>query len=171
MGLVTAMAGCAGSDSEPAQSAAESWASAVCSSIGQWSTTIEQARTTLGNPADLSANEARETLEQVGASTRALATDLDGLGAPDTESGAEAERLVTALSEELHQQLEVVKDAAEQHPEGASQHLDRMAVVSGAAAAMASATETTIDDLRALDGASELEDAFKGADSCQDLRR
>ena len=48
--------------------------------------------------------------------------------------------------------------------------LARVSTVSGAVAQMISDAQAAVADLRVLDGAQELEDAFSSAASCEDLR-
>ena len=174
-GLPLIVSACGGSDdgsddgsgSEP--TAAESWASDVCSTVGSWTTTIADARSTLSTPRDLTANEIEATFAEVRSATSTLVDGLGDLGAPDTEAGDEAEKRLTSLSEQLQKQADVVDDAAGDQPQGMGERLARVSTVSGAVATMISDAQKAVADIRALDGAQELEDAFKSTASCKDL--
>ncbi|WP_299931517.1 hypothetical protein [uncultured Nocardioides sp.] len=157
-----------GSADEP--TAAETWASDVCSTVGAWTTTVEDARTTLSTPRDLSVDELEATVTEVSDATSTLVDDLGGLGTPDTESGDEAEQRIASLSEQLQEQAAVVEDGSGGEPQGMEELLTRVSTVTGAVAQMISDTQAAVADLRTLDGAQELEDAFSSAASCEDLR-
>lgn len=172
-GLVVGLAvvpGC-GSDDDAASepTAAESWASDLCSSVGDWTTTMKDARSTLSEPRDLSVDEVEATFTEVRTATSTLVEDLGDLGAPDTEAGDEAGELVSSLSEDLQAQAAVVEDASNDQPQGMGEVLARVSSVTGAVAQMISDTQATVTDLGALDGAQEMEDAFADTASCQDL--
>jgi hypothetical protein len=173
--LVATGAGCGGSDdgsddSADEPTAAESWADDLCSSVAAWTTTMEDARTTLSNPRELSAADLETTIDQVRSSTSTLVDDLGDLGTPDTEAGDAAEERLTALSDEMESQSAVVEEAAGSEADSLQQRLERASTVTGAAAAMVSEAKAAIADLRELDGAQELQDALESTASCQDLR-
>ena len=172
VGLPVVASGCSASDddsgSEP--TAAESWAADVCSTVGAWTTTITDARTTLSTPRDLSVDEIESTFAEVRSATSTLVDELGDLGAPDTEAGDEAQKRIESLSDQMHEQADIVQDASGDPPQGMSELLTRVSTVSGAVAQMIADAQSAIADLRALDGAQELEDAFAGTTSCQDLK-
>jgi hypothetical protein len=169
--LVVTAAGCSdsgdGSGDEP--TAAESWAGDLCSSVGAWTTTIDEARATLANPRELSVTDVQSTIEKVRTSTSTFVSDLGDMGAPDTEAGDAAAQRVSSLSDSLEQQASVMEKAAGTQPDGLEQRLARVSTVSGAAATMASETKKAVSDIRELDGAAELQDAMESSSSCQDL--
>ena len=170
--LALVVSGCSesedGSGSEP--TAAESWASDVCSTVGAWTTTVKDARATLSTPRDLSVDEIEATFTELRTATSTLVDELGDLGVPDTEAGDEAEERISSLSEQLQDQAAVVDDASGDQPQGMGELLASVSTVSGAVAQMISDTQAAVADLRVLDGAQELEDAFSSAASCEDLR-
>jgi hypothetical protein len=174
--LVVTGAGCgsdddSGGDSADEPTAAESWADDLCTSVGAWTTTMEEARTTLSEPRELSAADLEATVDQVRSATSTLVSDLDALGAPDTEAGDAATERLSAMSDEIESQSAVVEEAAGSEPENLQQRLERASTVTGAASAMVSEAKAAITDLGELDGAQELQDAIEGTASCQDLRQ
>ncbi|WP_244928460.1 hypothetical protein [Nocardioides sp. W7] len=169
-GLVATGAGCQDSDDSSAEATAtESWAAELCSNVGEWTTTMDDARTVLSNPSDLSLDDLESTIDQVAGATDELAADLRELDAPDTEAGDEAAARLTSLAQELESQGETVQEATSDEPETAEERLTSVSSVSGAAAAMAAEAKSAVADLRELDGAQELQDAFADAASCQEL--
>lgn len=172
-GLALVLSACGQSDdgsaSEP--TAAESWASDVCTTVSAWRSTLTDARETLSTPRDLSAAEIEATFTEVRTATSTLVDELAGLGSPDTEAGDEAEERISSLSEQLQEQAAVVEDSSGDQAQGMGELLTRVSTVSGAVAQMISDTQAAVSDLRTLDGAQELEDAFSSAASCQDLTR
>lgn len=170
-GLALVASGCGASDDDAADepTAAESWASDVCSTVGAWTSTVQDARTTLSTPRDLSANEVEATFTEIGDATSTLVEELGDLGAPDTEAGDEAQARISTLSEQLQAQADVVEEATGDQPQGMGELLARVSTVTGAVAQMVSDAQAAVADLRVLDGAQELEDAFASATSCEDL--
>ena len=107
--LLTAVAaglvGCGSGDDEGDQaSAAETWASDVCSTALDWRTTIEDVKNTLSDTGSLSADVIRDAVDDVENATASLVADLGEVGVPDTEAGDEAAAEVTTLSEKLQEQ-------------------------------------------------------------------
>jgi len=178
--LAAGTASCGDSDSEadqpaaeasPTASAAEAWASDLCSSLGAWTTTIDQAREQLSEPRDLSVDEVEATSDQVVAASSTLLTQLGSMGAPDTDAGDEAQARLSSLSDDLEAEREVVETAVAEQPSTMQERLQRVSTVTGAAAAMAAEAQSAVADLAALDGAAELQAAFASSDSCQELGR
>lgn len=170
-GLALVASGCGESDDGSAAepTAAESWASDVCTTVGAWTSTVADARTTLSTPRDLSANEIEATFAEVSTATSTLVDELGDLGAPDTEAGDEAQDRISSLSEQLQAQADVVEDATSDQPQGMGELLASVSTVTGAVAQMISDAQAAVTDLGALDGAQELQDAFTDADSCAEL--
>ncbi len=170
-GLALVVSGCGESnDSADEPTAAESWASDVCSTVGAWTSTVQDARTTLSTPRDLTVAEIEATFTEVGDATSTLVQELGDLGAPDTEAGDEAQERISSLAEQLQTQADVVEDATSDQPGGGGELLASVSTVTGAVAQMISDAQAAIADLRVLDGAQELEDAFASAASCEELR-
>lgn len=170
-GLALVVSGCGQSDEDSASepTAAESWASDVCTTVGAWTTTLQDARTTLSKPRELSAADVEATFDEVRTATSTLVDELGDLGAPDTEAGDEAEDRISSLADQLQEQADIVEGTSSDQPQGMGELLDSVSTVSGAVAQMISDTQAAVADLRVLDGAQELEDAFANAASCKDL--
>jgi hypothetical protein len=169
--LALVASGCGQSDDDTASepSAAESWAAPVCTTVGARTTTLKDPKETLSTPRDLSAADIESTFAEVRTATSTLVDELGDLGVPDTDAGDQAEERVSSLSDQLEEQATVVEDASGDQPQGMGELLASVSTVSGAVAQMISDTQAAVADLRALDGAQELEDAFKDTAACQDL--
>lgn len=174
---VLALSGCGSSSESPSPSSsatvgssAEAWAGQVCSAAGEWTTAIHAAEDTLSDTANLSADELRGALSDVSDATDTLVTDLGSLQPPQTEAGQQAQQDLTTLSEQLRQQEDVVKKALNDSSASLPQLLAQVSTVTGAVSAMLNDAETTVDNLRSLDAADELQQAFADAPSCQDLQ-
>jgi hypothetical protein len=158
------------SDPEDEQSATEAWAGDVCSTVGSWLDAITDAQAALTDPADLSADTLGGAFDGVVTATDTLITDLGDLGPPETEAGDEAAAEVSTLSDDLEEQRAAITAATDQAAGTVPGLLSQVSTVSGAIAAMLTDVSAAVDNLRQLDGADELEQAFQDASACQDLR-
>jgi hypothetical protein len=156
-------------DSGAQVSPAEDWASDVCTAVGTWKDAVDEASKKLSDSEDLSADEIRSAVTSVDDATQTLVSDLEGIGAPDTEAGAEAQQQVTDLSNKLSAHATVIEDAVNGGSDSAGSLLASISAVTGALSTMLSDTETAVDSIKKLDGADELNDAFENAESCQNL--
>jgi hypothetical protein len=168
--LTLAVAACGGSSENDESSQAEAWADDVCSVVGAWRDSLVEAQSTLGDVGNLSANDVRDTFEEVDSATADLVSGLEDIGAPETDAGDEAEEELTTLSEQLREQADIVRDAVDQDGSTPSELLARVSTVTGAVSTMITDAASTVEDIRQLDGAEELQDAFESASGCQDLR-
>jgi hypothetical protein len=182
--LVLAAAGCGSSDGSdgssseggPTQSSSaadgqelSAWADDVCSAASEWVTAVDAAQTTLSDKANLSANGVRSALDGVATATDSLVTDLTGLGPPDTAAGDQAQAALSALATQLRQQQDEIAGATSQSPTTAGELLTNVSTITGALATMVTGAAATMESIRQLDGAEELESAFKANPNCQQL--
>ena len=86
-----AAAGCGGSDdetdSEPDPTAA--WASDFCSAVTTWTDELQGITSQFTDTSNLSEEGIQSAADDVKSSTQTLVDDLEGLGAPPTDSGDE----------------------------------------------------------------------------------
>ena len=159
-------AGCGGSDDTPS---AESWADDVCSAISTWRSSITDAAQSVtdGNVTKESVDDAIGEMKDA---TDKLTNDLQDLGAPDTEAGEQAKDQADKLSNQLQDGAQKIEDAT-QGVSGASEALAAVSTITGTLSTMTSQVTAAFNSLRNIDAAAELEDAFKNADSCQDLTK
>jgi hypothetical protein len=159
---VLAATGCGGDGNEV--SASTQWAGELCTAINTWRNSIATTASSLAS------NPTREGLEQAAdeaeATTRTLIDTVQGLGAPDTESGQEARAAVDSLATSLESDVETIKSAVE----GVSDVqglLDAASTVTKTVANISAQLSSSLDDLGALrDTDDELQQSFEDADSC-----
>jgi hypothetical protein len=167
--LVASLAGCGDSSDDEGPSATDAWADDVCSSVQDWTGTLSTARDTLSDTSSLSADSIRSTVSDVSRATETFVSDLKNVGAPDTEAGGQAEQELQTLSANLAEQAQVIEDATSKQPAGLDSMLAEVSTVTGAVGKMVSDAQTAVANIRGLDGAQELEDAFTSAPTCKQL--
>ncbi len=163
--VVLAVAGCGG-DSEP--SASENYANEVCSSFSTWLTDVAEhgadghrrrPRDDEGRP-PVGRGRRRERHRQ--ARTRTWRRP----GAPDTEDGQKAKSEVESLMSQIRDQLATIQSALDSN----AGILSIASTVSASVSTALNDLETTYNNLKDLDPAGELRDAFENSDDCNSLQ-
>jgi hypothetical protein len=161
-------------EDDTAQPSATEWADSVCTSLATWRASI----TSLADvgAGTLTAESLREKLDEADAATRQLVTELRDLGAPDLESGNEAEQGLDAAAAEIQAGYEALKEDAEAAAD-ASTRTEFLQELAGLAPQFQTLLDTlaaTVENLQsgdfAQDARSELQQAFSGSASCQALQ-
>jgi len=162
LATVVLLAGCGGDES----SASEDYANSVCSSLSTWVTDVQATIQSLQESGlSTSREDIQSAFDQTRDATNALVNDLEQAGAPETEDGQAAQEQLEALGTQLRQQLDLIQEALD-----SGQGLTAIAAtVSTAVAAAANAVNTTYENLKGLDPAGELRDAFENSDDCNAL--
>ena len=159
--LALVAAGC-GSD-EPEVSATTQWAGDLCTAVDTWRDDISSVAACLSNPTRDGLEDAADEAKE---STEALIDTLRGLGAPDTESGEDAQAALDTLSDELESDLDEIEEATEDVSD-VQGLLDAASQVSTAVSSITASSVSTAGDLGALsDVGDELQDAFAEAEAC-----
>jgi membrane protein implicated in regulation of membrane protease activity len=161
--LVLALSGCGGDDGA---SASEDYADGVCSSLSNWATEVESTVKTLAD-AGLSINEddVKTALDDIKDANKTLSDDLEGLGAPETDDGNKAKSELDSLTTVISEQA----DKVEQALDSGGRATAVAGAVTTAVATAANAVDMTYQNLRQLDPAGELQDAFENSDECKSL--
>jgi hypothetical protein len=162
LATLVVLAGCGGD--EP--SASEDYANSVCSSLSTWVTDVQATIQSLQESGlSTSREDIQSAFDQTKGATDALVNDLEQAGAPETEDGQAAQEQLDALATQLRQQLDLIREALD-----SGQGLTAIAAtVSTAVSAAANAVNTTYENLKGLDPAGELRDAFENSDDCNAL--
>ena len=100
--------------------------------------------------------------------TQTLASDLKGLGKPDTPSGQQAKDSLDKLSANLQQDVATIESAVK-GVSGVSGALAVASTVTGTFATMRTLVKTTFTDLQGLDAKGELKTAFTNSSACSSL--
>ena len=162
--VVLAVAGCGG-DSEP--SASEEYANKVCSSFSTWLTDVQ---TTVQTVTDAGLGTTKEDLQSavddVSTATDTLGGDLESAGPPDTEDGQKAASEVEDLMSEIRDQLATIQSALDSN----AGILSIATTVSTSVSTALTDLESTYNNLKDLDPAGELRDAFENSDDCNSLQ-
>jgi hypothetical protein len=152
------------------QAQAEAWADDVCSPLGDWKIAVDDARATLSDKANLSANEVRGAANGVADATDSLVSDLESLEPPDTTAGDEAQAALSTLSSQLQQHKDTITSATDQSSSTPREMLANVSTVTGALATMLTDVAAAVEDIGQLDGAEKLTSAFQDTPSCQQLQ-
>jgi phage shock protein A len=155
--------GSSSSDTKPA----EDWANSVCSAITTWTSSVRQTGNDLrsGSVNKDSLNKAVNDFES---STKQLASDLKGLGRPDTSSGQKAQASVEKLANEIQSDANKIKSEIK-GASGIAGYQKALANVGATLQQMGQQVTSTFSELGNLDAKHELESAFKKADKCSTL--
>ena len=162
--LAVLAAGCGGDDSS-----AEGWADDFCSSVEDWRERVQDAAGQLAEPSALSEEELDESIREAVAASDDLLADLGELGPPDVEARDEIERELDHLESVLRERATNARAGIDQPAGSVSEALARLAALSRELAAAAASIESTIEKVRALDPAGELEQALETNDACASL--
>lgn len=165
--VLLALAACGDVAGTEDASEVETWADDVCVAVAQWQGELAMARATISDVANLSAAAVQDAVESVTTATEELAGDLERLEAPETEAGSRARDELTSLSAALDEQRQVLVDATAGSPSGLDELRDQASAAAGALRSMVRQTQETVQELRDLDGAEELSQAFADAPGCR----
>ena len=166
LGVAVLAAGCGGSDDTPS---AQSWADDVCSSINTWKDSITEAAQSVTD-GGVTKESVDNAIGDMKDATNTLTDDLKDLGAPDTDAGDQAKEQADKLSSQLQDGTQKIEDAS-QDVSGASEALAAASTITGTLSTMTSQVTAAFNNLQDLDAAGELQEAFRNADSCQDLTK
>jgi hypothetical protein len=155
-----------GTSSTTSASSTETWASGVCTSITTWQSAIKSAVSSLKS--DPSKQGLQTAAGDAKSATTALASDLKGLGKPDTSAGQQAKDSLDQLATTLKQNVDTIESAAK-GASGVSGVLSAVATVTSTAATMATQVKATFKDLNGLDAKGELKGAFASSSACDSL--
>jgi hypothetical protein len=150
------------------------WADSVCSSLADWRSSITSLADVGGGT--LTSETLRQKLGDADSATQQLVTELEGLGPPDLEAGADVEQALDDAANGLQASFQSLKAGAQD-----AANADTPAAFLQALAALAPDFQRLLDQIgettAALQSASlfgessaELERAFSEAESCQALR-
>ena len=171
LALIAAGCGSSGGSSTTATttsaSATETWASGVCTSITTWQAAMKSAT------GSVKSNPTKNGLQTAGndakAATETLASDLKGLGKPDTQAGQQAKNSLDQLSTSLQQDVATIESAVK-GASGLSGALKAVPTVTATLATMETQVKTTVTNLQGLGAKGELKTAFANSSACNSLK-
>lgn len=162
---VALLAGCGGDDDGGGGSSATDWADGLCSAITEWTESVQTTSDSL-KAGNLSEDSLRDAAEDIKSATEEFVDDVRGLGAPETDSGEEAKEELDQLADSVDENVKDIEDAVD--GDGGSLGAT-VGAVTEALSAMGQQLAATFTALEGLDPGGELEDAFRDAESCDEL--
>lgn len=164
-GLVAALiaVGCGG-DGGGGGSSAEDWANGLCTAINEWTESVQDTSESLKS-GNLSETSLRDAAEDFQGATEEFVEDVRDLGAPDTEAGDRAQEEIDELADSVEENAAEIDEAIE---DGGGLG-ETVSAVTQALSAMGQQLAATFTALEEADAGSELEEAFRDAESCDDL--
>ena len=147
-------------------SATDTWASGVCSSITTWQAAIKSAAGSVKS--DPTKNGLQTAAGDAKSATETLASDLKGLGKPDTASGQQAKDSLDQLSTSLQKDVTTIENTVK-GISGLSGVLAAVPTVTATLATMETEVKTTFTSLQGLDAKGELKSAFASSSACTSL--
>ena len=162
------VAGCGGSSSSSSSPSPQDWADSLCSSITTWSNSVKTAGESLKS-GSLSKGDLKNTTSEIKSATNTFADDLKGLGKPDTEGGDKAKSTLDTLSDQLTQDVDSIKKAADDASAGSGGIVKAISSVSATLTTAGNQVQTAFSSLQQLDTKGELEKAFENSASCKKL--
>ena len=165
--LVLALAAACGGGTESDPAAA--WANGFCSSLTTWANQLQTSVDSLTS-GSITMDSVSTAIDDVKGATDTLKSDLQGLGAPDTSDGQQAQDSVTTLADDLEADVEKIRAAFE----GASGVSELPAALSTATATIATMQDqitTTYNTLQGLDPEGQLNAALQNSQDCQQLQQ
>jgi ABC-type transporter Mla subunit MlaD len=165
-GLLAAAVLLAGCGGDSGSSASEDYANDVCGDVSSWVADIEDTLESLGDKGlSVTQEDLQAAVDDTKNSTETLVRDLDELDPPETDAGTEAKTELDKLASQLQQQL----DTIEQTLNGSGPPLMQVSTITAAVSTAAKEIQSAYDNLKGLDPAGELQDAFRNADECKTL--
>jgi hypothetical protein len=163
---VLALAAGCGGDNDDGGNDPTAWANDLCSAITTWQNALGDSVRSIGT-AGLSRASLQSAADDARDSTDAFIDEVTGLGAPDTQAGAEAKDTVDEFAADLREGVDDVEGALESSTTIAG----AITEVTNTLTTMGNQLTSTLTQLGQLDAQGELEQAFRDADSCDSLVR
>jgi hypothetical protein len=159
-----AVAGCGGDDGNGGGSSATEWADGLCSAITEWTESVQATSNSLKG-GNLSEDSLKEAADDFKTATQEFVDEVRALGAPDTESGEQAKEEIDQLGDSVEENVREIEEAVDDGGNLAT----TVSAVTTALSAMGEQLAAAFTSLEQLDPGGELEDAFRDAESCDQL--
>lgn len=166
--LALVAAGCGGSDESSSASPADEWADGFCTAITTWTDSVKGVTDQFTDLSSFSQDGLETAATDVKGATEDLVDDLQGLGAPDTESGQDVKDSIDELTSTLESEVGTIEDTAQ----GVS---DLTAIpgaitsITSSLTAMGTAFSSTFQAVEDADVEGELQTAFEDSPACADI--
>src|SRR3990170_8455935 len=108
--LALVAAGCGGGDESSSASPTDEWADGFCTAITSWTDSIQSVTEQFTDLSSLSRDGLEIAAGDARTATEDLVDDLQGLGAPDTESGQAVKDSIDELSSMLESEVATIEE-------------------------------------------------------------
>ena len=165
----TIAGGCGGSTS-----AEEKWADSVCTDLGNWKSQVKQATDDIAakirSPEQGTLPAMKADVQKLVDASQQLAQNLNGLGAPKTQSGAQAKQQLETLASHLQTTTDKAKQTLAAVPENAGlvETAKQLAPLAPDLQSLGAEATSTVQSIEA--SSNDLKQGFEQADSCKQLR-
>lgn len=170
--LAIVAAGCGGGGSSTTTTtttaAASEWASGFCGAFATWDQSVGDAISKATSSP--STDSVKQAGTDINTATEQLISDLNGLGAPDTQSGQEIKDSVDSLATTLQTQLDAIKKTVDQ-TSGLTGIPSAVKDITASFSTMSTALSSTASTIEKADVQGELADAIKSSPDCKDLTK
>jgi len=159
---------------DDAKPSASEWAGSVCTDLATWRASITSIADAGGGT--LTPETLGDKLDEANSATQTLVAELRDLGAPDLESSDQLKEELDSAAGDLETSFDALKQDAQAAADAGSpaDFNKALAALAPQFQALLDAVSTTVDDLEnasvTTDAKAELQQAFAGASSCQQLR-
>jgi methyl-accepting chemotaxis protein len=167
MVAVFAVAGCGGGDGDGGSSTTD-WANGVCEAISAWGDSVTKTGEELRSGAT-KADDLRDAVDDIQKATETFVDDLRKLGKPDTEAGEKVQESLEQLADNVDENVSKMQDAVKD-VEGVNGLVAAATAVSATLSTMGQQLSSTFAELEQADVEGELDQAFRDADACDELR-
>ena len=150
------------------------WASAVCSSLSEWRSSVTAL--TDVSPDEVTPELLRERLAEADEATEELVTELRELGTPDLAVGEEVEQALDDAIDGLDTSYQALRAAVDEAADAATpaEFIQAITDLADDYQRLLTQIEGTVAVLQSAslfgEASAELEEAFEGAESCEELR-
>lgn len=170
--LALVAAGCGGSDestsASPSASPTDEWADGFCTAITTWTDSIQSVTERFTDLSSFSQEGLEEAANDVKGATDDLVDDLQGLGAPDTESGQAVKDSIDELTSTFESEVATIEDTA-QGVSGLTAIPGAVTSITASITAMSTAFSSTFQTLEDADVEGELQTALDDSPACADI--
>ena len=159
-------AGCGGDESTASPTV--EWADGFCTAVTSWTDELRRIGEDLRDPSSLSIDALKQAAGDVNAATDAFVEDVRTLGAPETESGQDVQGSLESLADTVDAEKAEIEKAIED-ASGVTGAAAALTTIGTSLAAMGTAFQQALQEIKDADARGELKDAFEQADSCSEI--
>jgi hypothetical protein len=166
--LALVAAGCGGSDQSSSASPTDEWATGFCTAVTTWTDSLQSVTSQFTDLSSFSQNGIEQAAGDVKSATDLLVSDLQDLGAPDTESGQAVKDSIDQFASTLDTEVATIDDTAQ----GVSGLTDIPAAATSIKASldtMHTAFSSTLQTIDSADAKQELQTAMEDSPACANI--